>query len=126
MAFVTTVFARPNGSGKTALATAMRERLAHTAIFPDTYNRLAVLEADVLVTHEAPGCHRHGFEELDLLAGAMGVRWIVHGHHHQHYKATLDNGISVIGLGRAQPLVIEMGLLSVLEVPADMIVSGVG
>lgn len=62
MAFVTTVFARPNGSGKTTLATAMRERLAQTAIFPDTYNRLADLEADVLVTHEAPGCHRHGFD----------------------------------------------------------------
>lgn len=56
----------------------------------------------------------------------MGVSGIVHGHHHQHYKATLDNGISVTGLGRAQPLVIEMGLRSVLEVPADMIVSGVG
>ncbi|GCL66129.1 hypothetical protein AQPW35_52100 [Rubrivivax pictus] len=36
----------------------------------------------MLVTHEAPSWHDHGFAALDSLAVRMGVRWLVHGHHH--------------------------------------------
>jgi len=85
-----------------------RERLSETAIFPDIYDNLANLSADVLVTHDAPSCHRHGFEELDILAEAMGVRLIVHGHHHEAYEAKLESGIQVIGVNRAQPKLIEI------------------
>lgn len=67
------------------------------AIWYEDYERLADLKADVLVTHEAPSCHRHGFEELDLLAEIMGVKHIIHGHHHLHYNAHLESGISVSG-----------------------------
>ena len=36
-------------------------RRHRTSIFPSTYDNLMDHKADVLVTHEAPGCHRKGF-----------------------------------------------------------------
>jgi predicted phosphodiesterase len=53
-----------------------------STIFPDTYDQLADQKADILVTHEAPSCHPHGFELIDLLAQSMGVKLVFHGHHH--------------------------------------------
>lgn len=51
-------------------------------IYPEEVDRLADLQADILVTHEAPGYHPHGFDVLDKLAQSLGVRVAVHGHHH--------------------------------------------
>jgi predicted phosphodiesterase len=51
-------------------------------IYPQDVDHLANLRADVLVTHEAPGYHPHGFDLLDTLAQSMGVSVAVHGHHH--------------------------------------------
>lgn len=53
-----------------------------SSIFPDTYDQLGNQKADILVTHEAPSCHKYGFQTLDLLAQVMGVRTLFHGHHH--------------------------------------------
>lgn len=53
-----------------------------SSIYPVELDRLADLQADILVTHEAPGYHRNGFSLLDDLARSMGVRFAVHGHHH--------------------------------------------
>ncbi len=39
-------------------------------------------KAGILVTHEAPSCHPHGYSEIDELAQAMGAKMVVHGHHH--------------------------------------------
>jgi predicted phosphodiesterase len=72
-------------------------------IFPDDFDRLRVQRFDVLVTHEAPSSHRHGFTDIDALARACGAQLIVHGHHHQSYEATLPSGIRVRGLGLAEP-----------------------
>jgi calcineurin-like phosphoesterase family protein len=72
-------------------------------IFPDDFNRLAAQSFDVLVTHEAPSSHSHGFAVIDELAAAGGARLIVHGHHHDPYSATLPGGIDVRGLGLAEP-----------------------
>jgi predicted phosphodiesterase len=72
------------------------------SIFPDDVDRLAEQRFDVLVTHEAPSCHRHGFSVIDDLAAAGGARLIVHGHHHDSYTASLPNGIAVRGLGLAE------------------------
>src|ERR1017187_1945596 len=36
-----------------------------SSIYPDEVNSLADLRADILVTHEAPGYHHHGFAILD-------------------------------------------------------------
>jgi len=71
-------------------------------IFPDDVDRLAEQSFDVLVAHEAPSSHRHGFAVIDELAASGGARLIVHGHHHDSYAAALSNGIAVRGLGLAE------------------------
>lgn len=73
-----------------------------TAIFPAVYEALAVQRADILVTHEAPSCHPHGFEAIDLLARTMGVQAVFHGHQHDslNYRAWDDPlGFKAYGVG---------------------------
>ncbi len=54
------------------------------------------------MTHEAPSCHRYGFKELDHLALALGVKIVVHGHHHEQYSRRIcDSKIQVHGVGKA-------------------------
>jgi predicted phosphodiesterase len=73
----------------------------HSTIFPADYERLADQKTDILVTHEAPSCHPHGFKEIDLLAQMMGAT-IFHGHHHdaldysRHWDAL---GFKAFGVG---------------------------
>lgn len=75
-------------------------RKHRSSIFPDTYHALADQRADVLVTHEAPSCHIHGFEAIDLLAQIMGVEWVLHGHHHESYHIPWEGGnFGSIGVG---------------------------
>ena len=76
-------------------------------IFPEDFVALARMRFDVLVTHEAPSSHPHGFAAIDDLAATCGARLIVHGHHHQSYQARLANGIMVQGLGLAEPWQLE-------------------
>ena len=52
------------------------------AIYPDVVSALSRQWADILITHEAPSCHPHGFAALDELARAMRVVRTFHGHHH--------------------------------------------
>jgi predicted phosphodiesterase len=78
------------------------------SIFPEDFARLALHRFDVLVSHEAPSCHRHGYAVIDRLAQAGGARLIVHGHHHKSYAATLANGIRVRGLGVAETWLLEI------------------
>ncbi len=73
------------------------------SIFPRDMEAFAGQRCDILVTHEAPSCHRHGFCAIDDLADACGARLIVHGHHHESYRDRLANGIDVRGLGLAEP-----------------------
>ncbi|HET6234206.1 MAG TPA: metallophosphoesterase [Acetobacteraceae bacterium] len=77
-------------------------------IFPEDFDRLGTERFDVLVTHEAPSSHPHGFEVIDRLAKNAGARLIVHGHHHQSYAATLPGGVRVRGLGLAEPWVMDL------------------
>jgi predicted phosphodiesterase len=77
-------------------------------IFPEDFDRLAGFRYEVLVSHEAPSSHTHGFGVLDALAEASGARLIVHGHHHDSYDAILPNGISVRGLGLAEPWLLDL------------------
>lgn len=82
------------------LVTSLRKH--RTSIFPDDYYRLAEQQADLLIVHEAPSCHPHGMEAIDFLAQCMGVRWVVHGHHHDalDYSAWRDQlGFTAIGVG---------------------------
>jgi len=73
------------------------------AIYPEVYDRLARLRADILVTHEAPGCHPHGFEVLDSLARDQRVKRSFHGHQHddltdEYRKAVAERGYDAIGV----------------------------
>lgn len=85
-------------------------RLTHRAtIFPGTYERLARLEADVLVTHEAPGgdgMHPYGFAAIDELADLLGARIAFHGHHHEarHYPT-----------GRGQCRWVSVGMRQIVD-----------
>lgn len=72
-----------------------------STIFPEDFNSLASLEADTLITHEAPSTHRYGHSVIDDLADVLGVKTIARGQVHQEHRATLPDGIKVIGLPKA-------------------------
>ncbi len=77
-------------------------RAHRTTLMPWTVEDLRTQTADVLVTHEAPASHQHGFGFIDQLAADMCVRIIVHGHHHRTYTdATENSNIRVQGVGLA-------------------------
>jgi predicted phosphodiesterase len=72
-------------------------------IYPAEVDSLADLQADVLVTHEAPGYHpTAGFDVLDALAQAMGVKVAVHGHQHDALDSSKHwqkQGFKTYGVG---------------------------
>lgn len=73
-----------------------------STIYPAVIDKLASMHADILVTHEAPGYHPHGFSILDTLAQAMGVKVTVHGHHHDHIDSKArwaSQGFASFGIG---------------------------
>jgi predicted phosphodiesterase len=86
----------------TALAQARLQRTHQSSIFPEVYDSLLAQQADVLITHEAPRCHPHGFAALNMLARAMGVRKVFHGHHHDNLDYTAHfatMGFAAFGVG---------------------------
>ncbi|WP_286293615.1 metallophosphoesterase family protein [Methylomarinovum tepidoasis] len=74
-------------------------RKHRVSIFPEDFEVLRRNRADILVTHEAPTCHPHGFIAIDELARSLGARWVVHGHHHTDYEAEIVPDIRVLGVG---------------------------
>jgi predicted phosphodiesterase len=72
-----------------------------SAIWHDEFEALKRLKADILVTHEAPGSHRHGFAVIGELASAMGAKTIFHGHLHENYGRTIKNNINVFGVANS-------------------------
>lgn len=79
------------------------KRLKHqSTIFPETLFALMKKWAEILVTHEAPSCHPHGFQVIDDLAKALGAKQMVHGHHHDALDYTAwsqQHGIQAFGVG---------------------------
>jgi predicted phosphodiesterase len=69
-----------------------------SAIWHDEFEALKTQKADILVTHEAPGSHRHGFKVIGELAAAMGVKNIFHGHLHENYASVIRKDIKVVGV----------------------------
>ena len=60
-------------------------RRHRSTIFPGDFQQLLRGgPANILVTHEAPAVHPHGWQAIDELAEALGVQLVVHGHHHQN------------------------------------------
>lgn len=76
-------------------------------IFPEDFDYLAEQRFDILVSHEAPSSHPHGYAAIDALAKTCGASLIVHGHHHLSYQADLPNGVRVRGLGLAEPWLLD-------------------
>lgn len=72
-----------------------------SAIWYDEFEALKSLKADVLVSHEAPGSHRHGFHVIGELAEAMGVQHIFHGHLHENYVSCIKKNIKVSGVANS-------------------------
>jgi len=73
-----------------------------STIFPVDYNRLAGERADILVTHEAPSAHPHGFGAIDELARSLGVSTSFHGHHHDRLDYSAERmrlGFDAFGVG---------------------------
>lgn len=78
-------------------------RKMQKAIWPEDYWHLADQNCDILITHEAPSSHRHGFDVIDDLAEHMGAKLIVHGHHHESYEGQTNYGCTVRGLAMREP-----------------------
>lgn len=77
-------------------------RKHRSSIFPADYTRLVGERADILVTHEAPSCHPHGFHVIDELANSLGVAKLFHGHHHDRldYSSYWEStGFEAFGVG---------------------------
>ncbi len=86
---------RPNTRFKNGLP-----RKHWSSIFPEDIEILKSKgPADVMVCHQPPSTHRHGFKDIDDLAATLGVKMIIHGHHHELYETVMDNGVKVVGLG---------------------------
>jgi predicted phosphodiesterase len=77
-------------------------RKHRSSIFSADYARLVGERADILVTHEAPSSHPHGFDAIDELARSLGATKAFHGHHHDRldYAAHRERlGFEAFGVG---------------------------
>jgi len=73
-----------------------------STIFPVDYSKLTGERADILVTHEAPSSHPHGFAAIDELASRLGVTTSFHGHHHDRLDYSAERtrlGFDAFGVG---------------------------
>nr|WP_316642999.1 metallophosphoesterase [uncultured Roseateles sp.] len=93
-----------------------------SSIYPDEIDSLAEQEADVLITHEAPGYHPNGFGILDTLAQTMGVKVSVHGHHHDAIDSSSEwqrQGFKSFGVGLAGITSIDLDGIALVVVPGQ-------
>lgn len=96
-----------------------------STIFPDTYRHLLLTgdqksSVDILVTHEAPDLHRHGFKEITDLANALAEPTkrrlkAFHGHHHEH--------VDYEGLERFDAHSVGFRGIAMLDIEAWMVVT---
>lgn len=92
-------------------------------IYPEDIEGLADLNADILVTHEAPGYHPHGVALLDTLAQVMGVKLLVHGHHHDRLDSSARwalQGFKSFGVGLRGITAIDAQGCAQVVVPGEL------
>jgi predicted phosphodiesterase len=73
-----------------------------SSIFPADHANLSRLRAEILVTHEAPSVHPHGFAAINELARSLGVNKAFHGHHHDRLDYSTERtrlGFDAFGVG---------------------------
>lgn len=101
-----------------------RQHFRHwCCIYADELDRLATGNADVLVTHEAPGYHPNGFDLLDDLARSMGVKVVVHGHQHDALDSSArweSQGFKTFGVGRRGVTGIDAAGHATVVVPGEL------
>lgn len=80
-------------------------RKHRSSIFPEDIQCFEGLKVDILVTHEAPIAHPHGFLAIDELAQSLGATTIIHGHHHEpyNYEKNTTFNIGIHGLMELAP-----------------------
>lgn len=68
-----------------------------STLFPSNLDGFLGESADILVTHEAPAEHPHGFAILDDLARRLNVENAFHGHHHEtiEYPGSVWRGVGL-------------------------------
>lgn len=76
----------------------------NAAIYPQDVQKLSNQRADILVSHEAPSPHPHGFAAIDDLARAMQVCRTFHGHQHddrsdEYRKVRSSLGFDAMAVG---------------------------
>lgn len=92
-------------------------RKHYSSIFPGDYHHLAQQKADILVSHEAPSAHPHGFAIIDELAQHMQVSKSFHGHHHDRIDYRSHDarlGFQAFGVG----------LRGISDIDGNVIVAG--
>lgn len=97
---------------KHALETEPGLQMGHRKyIFPEDVMHLEAMSADILISHEAPKSPalEDGFDVLGRLARDMGVKAVIHGHHHRDYQTEIADGIAVLGVGRRSMLRLDLG-----------------
>lgn len=94
-----------------------------STIYPEELDRLSLMQADILITHEAPGYHNNGFEILDTLAQSMGVKVTVHGHHHDKLDSSnrwAQQSFKSFGVGFRGITAIDAGGNANVIVPGEL------
>lgn len=74
-------------------------RRHRSTIFPSVYGNLLRQKADILVTHEAPSCHKKGFCAIDRLAKSLNAKWLFHGHQHEDREYGMPSNILMRAVG---------------------------
>ena len=98
-------------------------RRHRSTIFPSVYGNLMRQKADILITHEAPSCHKKGFLAIDRLAKALGAKWLFHGHQHEDriYDCQMpDCTVRAVGYRGVINLKGEVVISSVLDPREEM------
>jgi predicted phosphodiesterase len=70
-------------------------RKHRSSIFPEDIQCFDGLQADILVAHEAPIVHPHGFQAIDDLAQSLRATTIIHGHHHDPFSYGSNNYMNI-------------------------------
>jgi predicted phosphodiesterase len=101
----------------------MQPRKHWSSIYPAVVDKLADLQADILVTHEAPGYHPYGFEILDTLAQSMGVKVLIHGHQHDALDSSArwtQQGFKSYGVGLRGVTAVDANGMARILVPGEL------
>lgn len=77
-------------------------KIEHAIWHDEVEQMMSSVKADILVTHEAPSCHKFGFRVIDKIASRIGAKHIIHGHHHRYYQDSVTYNkekVKVTGVG---------------------------